>query len=615
MNSTQRTHELIGRFFGLAGADIEPVIEAFDQKVLQGSEWLFQQGDAGTALYFLVRGRLQVWIDSGNQGGTRKFVGEVQPGETVGEISLLTGQPRSASIRAARDSLLLRLDRANFERLAETHPKMAVQLAGNIAERLQHRTSGKATAARQLVNICLLPLDDVPVLQDLANRLVAKLGEFDSVLDLDPARLAEKGAPIRGLDAESEIPETLPAWLDEQEYDFRFVVYRGHNNQSPWTQLALRQADLVIRLADSSTDTSLRAVEALLQDHERHDRLNKQALVLWHRRSASEISATGDWLNARDLDFHLHVREDRETDLARLARIVSGHAVGLVLGAGAARGFAHIGVYRALTEAGIDVDWVGGASIGAILGAGIAKGWSPETLREHAHSGFVIGKPFSNYTLPVLSLLSGKRMVRLLREILPGNIEDLPIPFFCNSSSLDSGSVNVHTRGPISEALRASAAMPGALPPAIVNRHLSVDGAVLNGLPVDIMRQVPVGEIIGVDLSSHKTYELDYEEIPTAWQLLRSRFLPFGQRYRLPGLIPLLLKSTEIGSMIRVQQQGRDADLLLSPDVRKFGLTNVKPFDRIVEAGYEVACEKLPAWLQQRSKDQAPESTECNQPK
>lgn len=601
MTSSTRIHELISRYFDLGDEEIDSVAEAFARKTLNGGQWLFRQAERGDSLYFLVRGRLQVWIDQGDEVDGRTFVGEVMPGETVGEIGLLTGEPRSASIRAARDSLLLGIDRDGFDRLAAAHPKMAVRLAGSIAARLQRRTSGRSTSTRRLVNVCLLPLEESPAVEALAGNLIEALGREGTALDLDPERLGDAGAPVESLDAAADIPGGLPGWLDEQEYGYRFVVYRCHCADSPWSRLAVRQADLVIRLGDSSAEPTPRSFETIVRGNGGADRLSKQALVLLHPEASAEIRNTGAWLSDRDLDFHLHARAGNDADIARVARIVAGRGLGLVLGAGAARGFAHIGVYKALVEAGIEIDWVGGASIGAIFGAAIADGWSPEKLYKLAYEAFVIGKPFSNYNLPLVSLLSGKRMMRLTRQMLPGRIEDLPIPYFCNSSSLDSGSINVHTQGSIAGALQASAAMPGALPPAVVDKHLAVDGAVLNGLPIDIMRQCPVGEIIAVDLSSHKTYEVDYEQLPSAWELLRARWLPFGRRYRVPGLVTLLLKSTEIGSMVRVEQQGRDADLLFNPDVRKFGLTDVKAFDRVVEAGYRHACEVLPEWLRRRS--------------
>ncbi|MBS3745356.1 MAG: cyclic nucleotide-binding domain-containing protein, partial [Wenzhouxiangellaceae bacterium] len=198
MASERRIHDLISRYFGLNGAAIHEVAAAFERMTLPGDEWLFRQGEAGDALYFLVRGRLQVWIDS-HDDAERTFVGEIMPGQTVGEIGLLTRQPRSASIRAARDSLLLQLDREGFERLTAGHPTMAVQLAGSIAERLQHRTSGRSTPTRRLVNICLVSLDDNPALERLSNRLTGALRLTDTVLELAPARLGKAGAPVESL--------------------------------------------------------------------------------------------------------------------------------------------------------------------------------------------------------------------------------------------------------------------------------------------------------------------------------------------------------------------------------------------------------------------------------
>ena len=188
-------------------------------------------------------------------------------------------------------------------------------------------------------------------------------------------------------------------------------------------------------------------------------------------------------------------------------------------------------------------------------------------------------------------------MMRLLRAQLDVDIEDLPIPFFCVSSRLDRGEVHVHEHGPLVEAIRASAALPGVLPPAVVDEELVVDGAVLNNLPVDIMRRRPVGPIIAVDVSSRHTRRVDYEVTPSSWAVLRSRWLPFTKRYRVPGLATLILRSTEIGTLLQARQRGAEADLLINPPVRQFRMTDVKAFDPIVQVGYEHGLESLKAWL------------------
>ena len=120
----------------------DPLLDELEVKNLAGGDWLMQQGDPGEALYFLVRGRLQAWArdEEGNDRG--RFLNEIVPGDSVGELSLLTGAPRAVGIQAIRDSLLLRLDRESFERLAQDHPALVMRLAANVATLLQSSQSG-----------------------------------------------------------------------------------------------------------------------------------------------------------------------------------------------------------------------------------------------------------------------------------------------------------------------------------------------------------------------------------------------------------------------------------------------------------------------------------------
>jgi NTE family protein len=184
-------------------------------------------------------------------------------------------------------------------------------------------------------------------------------------------------------------------------------------------------------------------------------------------------------------------------------------------------------------------------------------------------------------------------MQRLLRQHADVQIEDLPIPFFCISSRLDDGSVNVHDSGSMARALQATASMPGILPPTVINGRLAVDGAVLNGLPVDVMWQQAVGEVIAVSLAAHGTMEVGYEDTPSAWAVLRNRWWPFAKPYRVPAMMTVVLKATELATLNSVRAQGERASLLIEPDVRHFGLTEVQAFDDILAAGFEAAEEAL----------------------
>jgi predicted acylesterase/phospholipase RssA/CRP-like cAMP-binding protein len=590
----QQIRLIIEEYFG---AGVEPaLLGKLEEVALTGGEWLFRHGDPGDSLFFLVRGRLQVWDESihDEEAGPR-LLGEVVPGESVGEVGLLSGEARSAGIRAIRDSLLLKLDRTAFESLARDHPSLVMKLAANIATLVQRSTSKAAASIRRLSTISLVPLSDAPAVRKFCRELVASLEQFGKTLDLSPGTLGQHGAPVERLAEGEQIPEALLHWLHDQENAYRYVVYSCSGVKTPWKQLAIRQSDIVLYVGEAGGEP----IPAEWSEHpegESGASVARPTLVLLQPSSKTPISGTAAWLDARKPDFHLHVRADNPDDVNRVARIVSGNAIGLVLAGGAARGIAHLGVYKAMLELGITPDWIGGVSIGSIFGAGMAMGLDIDDALDAARDAMVVRKPFTDFTLPIISLVRGRRMDKVLNEFFKQNIEDLPIPYFCISCKLDDGALNVHESGPLPTALRASASMPGIFPPAVVAHRLTVDGSVINNLPVDVMQQKPVGRVIAVDLSSQKTYEVPYETIPSPWSVIGGQLLPFTRKHRVPRLMTTLLKSTELGTLAKVQEQGQRADLLLHPPVRKFGMTEVKSFDEMVEVTYRYALEALASW-------------------
>jgi predicted acylesterase/phospholipase RssA len=313
----------------------------------------------------------------------------------------------------------------------------------------------------------------------------------------------------------------------------------------------------------------------------------RQALLLLHPGSPETLDGTAAWLEERPVDFYLHLREGVTADFDRLVRVIDGSALGLVLGGGGARGFAHLGVYQAMVEAGYVVDWVGGSSIGAVMASGVALGLPPEEAIARARLAFVGGRPFGDMTLPVVSLLRGRRMERLIAAHLGGMIEDLPLPYYCLTTALGSGQSRFHDRGSLAQALRASVSIPGVFPPTVIDGELCIDGGILDNLPVDRMRGRPVGRVVAVDVTARQSYHVDYPAVPSPWAVLAGRYLPFRPRYRVPGFISVMLKAAEVGTMAAARRAGDRADLLIRPDVSRFSLTNVKAFDAVVAAGLE----------------------------
>lgn len=592
-----RILETLGAYFHIELESGDPLLDELDVTEVAGGDWLMRQGDPGDALYFLVRGRLQAWARDPAGDDRGRFLNEITPGDSVGELSLLTGAPRAVGIQAIRDSLLLRLDRESFDRLAHDHPALVMRLAANVAALLQSSHSNTGAAARNLNAISIMLLDTSPRLENFSRELIMELENEGSTLSLAPNELGRRGAPVDSLQAGEHVPESLKNWLQDQEDDHRFVVYHCPPGKSDWTKFALRHSDMVLLVGDADHEPEPRSWETELLESSGAT-IARQLLVLLHPCSDKPIRNTAQWLESRQVDFHVHVREDRPDDLSRVTRMISGNALGLVLAGGAARGFAHLGVHRAMEELGLSIDWIGGTSIGAIMGAAIASPLSVEESMTLARKSFVEGRPFSDFTVPMMSLIRGRRMDRMLREHLDFEIEDLPIPFFCVSCSLDTGQTNLHESGYLPDALRASAALPGIIPPAVVDRRLVIDGAVVNNLPVDLMQRKPVSRIVAVDLSSAEPVEVSYSSLPSPWAVLRGRYLPFARRHRVPGLSSIMLRATLLGTQERVRQQGEQADILLNPPVKRFGMTEVKSFEKIVQAGYQHAREELERWME-----------------
>ncbi len=216
-----RIQRTVEKYFDIRAGEGGPLLDELETRHLSGGDWLMRQGEAGDALYLLVQGRLQAWTGDVDGGAEQKFLGEIVPGDSVGEVSLLTGKPRSASIQAIRDSLLVKISRGMFEKLVHQHPALVLKLASNVASVLHQSTAGTQAAVRSLNTITLLPLDHSPRVRDFCRQLEKELKTYGPVLNLSPGSLGHKGAPMDCLAEDEKIPEELRRWLNDQEYEYR----------------------------------------------------------------------------------------------------------------------------------------------------------------------------------------------------------------------------------------------------------------------------------------------------------------------------------------------------------------------------------------------------------
>lgn len=580
------------RVFGdLEESAIDDLVLHLEPLHLSRGQVLYRQGDEASGMHVVLSGRLEVRVSFEAED---RLVGHIDRGSTVGEIGLFMGGvegSRSATVRVVRDATLGFLSKAVFESVVARHPKASDHLARFIVSRLiQAQKRGRAAppAARM---IALVPLTtDFPA-GEFAERLQIALLRQGRVARLSEARVRArfKDALVPGHASRVD----LDALLDRLERDHDFVLLQCSSEPSPWTAVCLAHADKIVllrphRLAPRDAAARLARIDGLLTEPR-----PPQMFVTLHERQSESPSGTGAFIREVSAQSHLHVALEGNEGVNRLARMLSGHAVTLVLGGGGARGFAHLGVLRALREAGIPVDAVGGTSFGALVAGNIARGIADNQIMDEFKQAFADEQPMDDYTLPVLSLVRGEKMTRSLRRFLgETDIEDLWLPCFAVSSNLSRNVERVHRTGPLWKALRASVSLPAIFPPVIEDGDLLVDGGILNNLPLDVMRKLVPGRTIAVDLSALNDYRFEFDSLPSAWEYLRRR-LSGSQLTTVPVLHSVVMRATTLGSRREVEIARKEADLFLNPPVAGFDMLDWSRFHAIVDQGYTYAREQL----------------------
>lgn len=557
---------------------------------IQGGNLLFEQGMPSDGMYLVISGRLQPELHTPD--GQIKKLGEIGRGETIGEMALLTGEPRMASIRALRDSVLTKLPQDFFDTILVSKPNVLHHIARNLIQRLQQANSGKKIPA-QISTLCLLPLT--------ANL---DLPQFTAQLHI--ASSAKKNTlTLKFQDFALAHPETLPQppsllfdsmmhWINEKEATADLVLLETDPQHNNWNICCLRQSDAILLLAEAGAiDSILQEAESLLQN-ERQRRDSNTLVALVHSEKSTAPQNTANWQKRLNPRRFVHLRQNHEPDLQRLTRFIHGRAIGLVLAGGGARGLVHLGIYKALQEKGIPVDIVGGASAGSIVGGILAMDPPVEEAFSLLKDMAAIN-PTKRDTdlLPFVSLIRGKKLKKALHYAYhERNIEDLWREFFCVSSNMSKVQLCVHRAGNLAKAVRASVAIPGVFPPVIYGNDIHVDGGVMSNLPVETMRELGASRIIAVDFDTDRTYELNYDEIPSSAVLLRQR-LTGQKKYRVPSIVNILMKSIVLSSDAQARRLSESVDLFFRPDVKNIGFIQWEAYQEAVDIGYEYAAKAL----------------------
>lgn len=585
---------------------------AFEQEILveleQSADWvtlergryLFRQGDSPDGAYVLVSGLLRVSVEDANGG--EKTVARIRQGEILGEMSLITDDVRSASISALRDCELFRLPARVFALVTEKYPRSVLNVYRTVTNRFRHSLTAPGYR-EQTSNIALFPAAPDLDLAGFSRQFVETLADYATVELLDSSAVDRAlGRPgISQSHGKEPANLRLVQWLNGRETQRRHLVYCADPDHSTWNERCLRQADQVVLVADARRDGL--AELAAIQPAAGVEGM-RWSLVLVHPHDTERPFGTSRWLDQCDADSVFHVRTGHQGDMARLVRILSGRAVGLVLGGGGARGFAHLGVLRALEELGIPVDMIGGTSIGAPIGGWVAQGRSAAECMQAAKRAF---RALIDFTLPATALLAGKRISRMITDEAAGQtIEDFWLPYFCVSTNLTQSRVEVHRRGCAARAIRSSVSIPGVLPPVPERGELLVDGGVLNNLPVDVMRELnPSGLVIAIDVVLPKSFFAieDYGLNVSGWRQLLARLVPGVKSPQTPGLASVIMQSMMVGashSRERLLKQDQ-ADFYQNIHVHGVALLQFESLEQAAAVGYRESIGPLREWAASQS--------------
>ncbi len=596
----RRTHlvDALRKLFGAVGGEqLRDIEAALSWRRLLAGETLFREGEPGDTLAIVVTGRLRAVQEV---DGVARTLVELGSGEWSGEHSLLTGRPHPATVIAQRDSDVALLDVATFDRLAAADPGIMRRLARGVLDRplfAANRQPSRATS------FTLLPSGPQAPLMEAAGRLVEALSRLGPTLLLS----AERVDAMLGRSGVAELPGEHPssvalhAWLMEQEAAHAHVVYVADFEWSAWSSRCARQADRLVLVAAAGDDPAPGRLEQAVEDA-----IARVELLLVQRDDTPSPAGTDEWLRRRRVHTHHHVRPGVRGDWDRAARRLTGRALGLVLSGGGARGFAHVGVLRAASEAGLEWDIVGGTSMGALLGGAFACGLSSAALVDLA-TQFGSRRHLLDYTLPIVALTSSRKVTALYNHLFgETRVEDLWSPYFAVSTNLTRAEPVIHTRGPMAAIVRSSTSIPGVFSPTLRDGNVLVDGGIMNNFPLDIMReQFEAGEIVGINAYAHSERQPSYrfDDTVDGWRALQSR-IQRSDKVRAPTLLNNMWRASEVNSSRRSRSREFRAlaDLIVDLPVGAYRSLEFDRYAELIELGYRTGQEQFAAWIATRER-------------
>lgn len=239
-------------FSALDEADLRDLASELEWVQVPGGEILLRHGDPGDSMFILITGRLRASVKL--EDGREEILGEIGRGELVGEMAILTGENRSATVRAIRDSGLVKLSKEAFERIVPRNPRAAMLIARRLVTRLKSQSHAKIQ--RTLSTVGVIAASPRAPLADFSLRLAAAFGKLGSTCHLNSAMLESQFGQGVATAADPQTESRIGTWLDQQEAQYKYVIYEADPVPSPWTDLCVRQADRILAVADATAEPS-----------------------------------------------------------------------------------------------------------------------------------------------------------------------------------------------------------------------------------------------------------------------------------------------------------------------------------------------------------------------
>ncbi len=544
-------------FSGLSAEDLGKLSARLQLLSLPKGATLFKQGDESDALYLIVSGHARRYRLTEGRDALVAYLGR---GDVVGETGLLTGAPRSSTVRVDATSEILKLPRKDFEDVLREYPTILLHLSRTLAHRLIDQGASprpSSEQARLVAFDCALPrAQRALVAWRLGSELAIQTRKRVLIVDVSPepgeiARAAGlKSSPITemglrtanlrdpgvlaalaqehssGVRVLSVSPATLGGRLFGQLYLFLNAVRDSHDlalvclggPRGDVERAALAEADLILMAGCDAMRPQYRHMEVevppLAEESRRLLRLwigdlepedaplligAERVIVPW----SEDVDAAYEREGKADVAFAVEPKAGRT--LARLARRIGGVQVGLALGTGAALGHATIGVLKVLKREGIPVDIIAGTSAGSMIAACFAAGYEPEEIEQQAmriNKAWVYEHLFWDLGVPRSGLFAGETLLRYIRSYLGSReFTDLDIPFACVAADIETGEEVVLRQGRVAEAIRASCGLPLLFQPIQLSGRWLVDGALVNPVPTRVIADMGADILLAVNLT------------------------------------------------------------------------------------------------------------------